>query len=150
MLCIPRLVLIHRNKRIDPHRESVLLLRRGPRNRRDPLAPRGVRGWPMIPTRVPGPARPGPVLLQRRIHRDAAAQHRGCGGTAQRVGDPDDEMHRHAHALAVPAVAAAAITKHAVVRPDELLRAVVLLPRAALIAVRPQTAGSWHSARRLL
>jgi hypothetical protein len=56
MLCIPRLVLIHRNKRIDPHRESVLLLRRGPRNRRDPLAPRGVRGRPMIPTRVPGPA----------------------------------------------------------------------------------------------
>ena len=81
--------------------------------------------------------RPGPVLLQWRIHRDAAAQHRGRGGTTQRVGDLDDEVHRHAHTLAVPAVAAAAITKHAVVRPDELLRAVVLLPRAALIAVRP-------------
>ena len=49
-------------------------------------------------------------------------------------------MHRHAHALAVPAVAAAAIAEHAVVRPDEPLRAVVLLPRAALIAGRRQLA----------
>jgi len=92
--------------------------------------------------------RPGPVL-QRRIHCDAAAQHRGRGGTAQRVGDLDDEVHRHAHTLAVP-VAATAVAEHAVVRPDELLRAVVLLPRAALIAVRPQAADSWRSARRLL
>lgn len=94
--------------------------------------------------------RPGPVLLQRCIHRDAAAQRRGRGGTAQRVGDLDDEVRRHAHALAVPAVAAAAVAEHAVARPDELLRAVVLLSRAALIAVRPLAAGSWRSARRLV
>ena len=32
-------------------------------------------------------ARPGPVLLQRRIHRDASGR-----GTAQRVGDLDDKV----------------------------------------------------------
>ena len=96
--------------------------------------------------------RPSPVLLQRRIHRDAAAQHQGRGGTARRVGDLDDEVrrHAHAHALAVPTVAAAAVTERAVVRPDEPLRAVVLQPRAALLAIRPQAAGSWRSARRLM
>lgn len=67
MLSIPRLVLIRRNKRIDPHRQRILLLRRGPRNRYDPLAPQSARAnsspkcpsppMPTIPTRVPDPAR---------------------------------------------------------------------------------------------
>ena len=54
-------------------------------------------------------------------------------------------MRRHAHALAVPAVAAVAVAEHAVLCPDEPLHAVVLRHCAALLAVRPQAAAALHA-----
>ena len=86
-------------------------------------------------------ARTAAVLFQRGKNRDAAAKHRRRSFRGDAIRDLEHEVRRHAGVVGVAAIGLVATGVFAIVGGDHTVRAVVLHPLGALLAIRTEAGG---------
>ena len=132
---------------VETHLESILPFRIRPTDGNNLLSPERLR---IQKPKVPQPTHTDdthllpwttPILLQRTIHRNAAAQHRRGVLGGDSIWDLEDEMRWPAPVVRIATFADFAVGVLAVIGVDGRDRAVVLHTAGAFVAVATEAGG---------